>query len=131
PARVRVRATWQAAAQGPGAGDRGVRGAASAHRGRQEGGGPGLRDGARARGGGGEALSGWRRAALLLGGVPAAVHGGAAAVSCLNTGPCPPHGDPMSDREATVHNPIFARWIFRSEERRVGKECRSRWLRYH
>ncbi|PYO38343.1 MAG: hypothetical protein DMD86_00335 [Candidatus Rokuibacteriota bacterium] len=48
-----------------------------------------MRDGARARGGGGEAFSGWRRATLLLGGVPAAVHRGAAAVSCLNTGPCP------------------------------------------
>src|SRR5437016_11303603 len=23
------------------------------------------------------------------------------------------------------------RWLLRSEERRVGKECRSRWSRYH
>src|SRR5256885_16657373 len=25
----------------------------------------------------------------------------------------------------------FSSWLFRSEERRVGKECRSRWWPYH
>src|SRR5689334_23950812 len=27
--------------------------------------------------------------------------------------------------------PISGRWTLRSEERRVGKECRSRWSPYH
>ena len=27
--------------------------------------------------------------------------------------------------------PDFKNWVLRSEERRVGKECRSRWSPYH
>src|SRR3712207_9278350 len=27
--------------------------------------------------------------------------------------------------------PVVFGWVFRSEERRVGKECRSRWSPYH
>src|ERR1035437_8157655 len=29
------------------------------------------------------------------------------------------------------YTPAVTRWSFRSEERRVGKECRSRWSPYH
>ena len=35
-----------------------------------------------------------------------------------------------SDRELKIVNPIVDK-IERSEERRVGKECRSRWSPYH
>jgi len=30
-----------------------------------------------------------------------------------------------------VFNDFSINWILRSEERRVGKECRSRWSPYH
>src|SRR5204863_8057148 len=33
------------------------------------------------------------------------------------------------DQRSRAHNPLSVR--FRSEERRVGKECRSRWAPYH
>ena len=33
-------------------------------------------------------------------------------------------------RDASQHSPSFAAAV-RSEERRVGKECRSRWSPYH
>ena len=33
--------------------------------------------------------------------------------------------------KVTSVNPLFAKMITRSEERRVGKECRSRWSPYH
>src|SRR2546430_13351345 len=32
---------------------------------------------------------------------------------------------------SVTDNPVLRRWIARSEERRVGKECRSRWSPYH
>ena len=32
---------------------------------------------------------------------------------------------------ASIHNLAFYLWLVRSEERRVGKECRSRWSPYH
>ena len=32
---------------------------------------------------------------------------------------------------ANAKKKIYKRWYFRSEERRVGKECRSRWSPYH
>ena len=31
----------------------------------------------------------------------------------------------------TSHSPAFIKLLNRSEERRVGKECRSRWSPYH
>src|SRR5256886_16768529 len=34
-------------------------------------------------------------------------------------------------RLGILETPIFARLAARSEERRVGKECRSRWSPYH
>src|SRR3712207_8541561 len=36
---------------------------------------------------------------------------------------------PLGDRQ--VQSWSATRWISRSEERRVGKECRSRWSPYH
>ena len=40
-----------------------------------------------------------------------------------------------SDRKKEVTVPLFRNYLFRSEERRVGKECRigcrSRWSPYH
>ena len=49
--------------------------------------------------------------------------------------------EPPADAEAVNHKLLvrgaFVRqltagvWTFRSEERRVGKECRSRWSPYH
>src|SRR6266436_1965587 len=35
------------------------------------------------------------------------------------------------EHQATVGGGCFVAHIFRSEERRVGKECRSRWSPYH
>src|SRR5688572_17563768 len=32
---------------------------------------------------------------------------------------------------STIPHYILCQWSFRSEERRVGKECRSRWWPYH
>src|SRR2546430_5906630 len=32
---------------------------------------------------------------------------------------------------ATINNTTSPRTVYRSEERRVGKECRSRWSPYH
>ena len=50
-------------------------------------------------------------------------------------------GDKKSDKEITIGVTSFAdtlepteqyfSWVVRSEERRVGKECRSRWSPYH
>ena len=50
------------------------------------------------------------------------------------------HGLTLSREEAYMHegrtgastiNIVFQRELGRSEERRVGKECRSRWSPYH
>src|SRR5205814_6231721 len=41
---------------------------------------------------------------------------------------------PNASRSAAVASPVLIRKLVcfsRSEERRVGKECRSRWSRYH
>src|SRR2546428_3697646 len=38
---------------------------------------------------------------------------------------------PVSGRGRTIYQPIWAEDVARSEERRVGKECRSRWSPYH
>src|ERR1035438_10931689 len=36
------------------------------------------------------------------------------------------------EREAKIiEDPVIAEYVNRSEERRVGKECRSRWSPYH
>ena len=37
----------------------------------------------------------------------------------------------VSAAYGTVALVVFAYWYYRSEERRVGKECRSRWSPYH
>src|SRR2546429_7576781 len=37
----------------------------------------------------------------------------------------------LDHRELTNHVLVITRWRVRSEERRVGKECRSRWSPYH
>ena len=39
----------------------------------------------------------------------------------------------MSDFSRSMHNSggEHVAWVLRSEERRVGKECRSRWSPYH
>ena len=37
----------------------------------------------------------------------------------------------MTNYLSSVLLPFFIAWFFRSEERRVGKECRSRWSPYH
>src|SRR6266536_2164773 len=44
-----------------------------------------------------------------------------------------PGRDTASLIDATIVSTGLAllAWVFRSEERRVGKECRSRWLPYH
>ena len=34
-------------------------------------------------------------------------------------------------KRTAVSEPLFPNYLFRSEERRVGKECRSRWSPYH
>src|SRR5438876_11010553 len=39
----------------------------------------------------------------------------------------PPHADP----DESLEQPLPAEFAPRSEERRVGKECRSRWAPYH
>src|SRR2546430_1888655 len=38
---------------------------------------------------------------------------------------------PYWDRDVYANYSDWARWFWRSEERRVGKECRSRWSPYH
>ena len=42
----------------------------------------------------------------------------------------------VQDKYQVITNPFWSNWFFsigggRSEERRVGKECRSRWSPYH
>mgnify|MGYP002527881858 CR=1 FL=1 len=39
--------------------------------------------------------------------------------------------DQLGYTEAWIGEHITERWETRSEERRVGKECRSRWSPYH
>src|SRR3712207_8479495 len=48
------------------------------------------------------------------------------------SGTCVPHGDPLQHGLARRHvrEPDLVDQV-RSEERRVGKECRSRWSPYH
>src|SRR2546422_7918192 len=49
----------------------------------------------------------------------------------ISTGGCPQNREASTFRDAQVP---FANWLYfqtRSEERRVGKECRSRWSPYH
>src|SRR5438552_14794630 len=53
------------------------------------------------------------------------------------------HGADISGAGATFPYPVYSKWAdayrqktgiglnYRSEERRVGKECRSRWSAYH
>src|SRR5258708_6610428 len=55
---------------------------------------------------------------------------GADAIVCIGDYPV---GTPGSNTTLTmVKNGVYTRFIFnRSEERRVGKECRSRWSPYH
>src|SRR2546430_7591412 len=40
-------------------------------------------------------------------------------------------GEPLGKIEQTLRSPAMHRRLERSEERRVGKECRSRWSPYH
>src|SRR5260221_5141924 len=40
------------------------------------------------------------------------------------------HSSGVADMDKKILDAI-ARWKYRSEERRVGKECRSRWSPYH
>ena len=44
-------------------------------------------------------------------------------------------GDPSSSMaivsDCTLYKPFIIKEVLRSEERRVGKECRSRWSPYH
>ena len=35
------------------------------------------------------------------------------------------------DFEGTTQTVVYGKTVLRSEERRVGKECRSRWSPYH
>ena len=37
----------------------------------------------------------------------------------------------LTRRFAASREAVFRAWMRRSEERRVGKECRSRWSPYH
>ena len=39
-------------------------------------------------------------------------------------------GDPLTERASKL-SPTVKEKLYRSEERRVGKECRSRWSPYH
>ena len=41
------------------------------------------------------------------------------------------HGAPEGTHLEIVVEPTGPAWLPRSEERRVGKECRSRWSPYH
>src|SRR5260221_10340685 len=43
----------------------------------------------------------------------------------------PPGNNLLQDRYETPRKQIDAQVSYRSEERRVGKECRSRWSPYH
>src|SRR2546430_4676765 len=43
----------------------------------------------------------------------------------------PPSGDGVSGARVITLEQVIALFIARSEERRVGKECRSRWSPYH
>ena len=40
-------------------------------------------------------------------------------------------GRPFAGREGFAENGDGKNFVLRSEERRVGKECRSRWSPYH
>ena len=74
-------------------------------------------------------LGGLATGAVLLAGKtflhPSAAHAATEAVTldaCVNMTP----GE-MADRSLYV----MAAWKYQSKERRVGKECRSRWSPYH
>ena len=43
----------------------------------------------------------------------------------------PKASDVAFEKLATTENNVKVTWSVRSEERRVGKECRSRWSPYH
>src|SRR5256885_1694001 len=45
--------------------------------------------------------------------------------------PNPSYGMPVTVSFTTAEDIIVRAEVFRSEERRVGKECRSRWSPYH
>src|SRR5256885_11205904 len=55
------------------------------------------------------------------------------AAEQLQVLPLPPHGrkNPIPSAGMVEEDPFFDRARTRSEERRVGKECRSRWSPYH
>ena len=54
-------------------------------------------------------------------------------VACILTGPLgKPTRSEIREFSTLIPDMIALRnWIVRSEERRVGKECRSRWSPYH
>src|SRR2546427_12618715 len=60
------------------------------------------------------------------------VHLAAANIRYFSTfGLIPVPEQPSGSDKETVRKVLAGSWDYRSEERRVGKECRSRWSPYH